>query len=224
MSARNQPQPASGNGAVDQPRVFVQNHVVRAGHHQHGHRQRAQLLRRQIRLLHHQGQKLVLCPRPTVKKGNEFRRPIPDLNGQLHRALHAARKQISTVQNQPLHPPGKPQRKDERDVRAVAEPQKMRPLNAVLVQKIPQIQRKLLQGKRRAAPWRTPVPARVHRNHPIIRRKRSDLMHKIGRILPVPVQQHQRKPLSSLLKEQPHIRQRKPSNPARKQKRNRFFQ
>ena len=86
----------------------------------------------------------------------------------------------------------------------------MRALNSMLIHKIAQIERKLFQRKRRAAPRRLPMPARINGNHAKMLRKRRNLMNEIRSILAVSMQQNQRLARSGLRIRKTNVHARPP--------------
>ena len=103
--------------------------------------------------------------RARVLSGEALRDFIADFDGQLIAPPHARRAQVRAVQNQVIHHLRMREREIQRDVPAVGKAEDVRPFDAARPQEVIQIVREPPKRKRPLAPRRTPMPARVRREH-----------------------------------------------------------
>ena len=186
------------DGAGDQAGVLLLYHILAACNHKRRALDAGEFIGPHIGIVHHQPQHFGTLQGLRVLAREESGDAVSDFDGQLRGEFHPRGVQISAVQDEPLHPLGVGECEHHRYVAAVGEAEDMGLTDVVHIHEGEQVFRKLTDGERGRAARRLPVPPGIYRHYAEMLREGLRLVHKIARILPVPMQQNQRKSLSQL--------------------------
>lgn len=98
----------------NQQAVLMANHVVLPDDDQSGHRQRRKLVRRDVRMVDHQTQDLLLLTKVLRKGREQTAQVIFCHNRQLDKRTHPLRRKVCTIEDERAHPLRVGKRKGQR--------------------------------------------------------------------------------------------------------------
>ena len=165
------------------------DHVVLPDDDQGGHRQRRKLVRRDVRMVDHQTQDLLLLTKVLRKGREQTAQVIFCHNRQLDKRTHPLRRKVCTVEDERAHPLRVGKRKGQRQIAAVRKAEQVSFGN---VQGIHQPQQVLCKNRKiqlAATGARPSLPSGVHQHQTEAGGEGCNLSGKVAVVLTVAVQQ-----------------------------------